>query len=140
MMSCRWFPKSSRSVLGPPGPSKVYSSSTLTIGSLRRSALSASRWRVNSFSLRRSVLRAASHSARDTTFAAVCGDVIVFLSFRSDDRFAFRADVGAELLRGHRRNATERAASGDDQEGGRQTHRAHPHSLRTVRLAIVIST
>src|SRR5919202_2316149 len=37
------------------------------MGSRRRWALSASRWRVSSFSLARSSLRAASHSSRDTT-------------------------------------------------------------------------
>jgi len=41
---------------------------TATIGSLRRSALSASRWRLNSFSLASRRLRAAVQSSCDTTF------------------------------------------------------------------------
>src|SRR4051794_35908194 len=40
--------------------------STFTIGSLRRAALSASRWRVNSFSRVSKSFRAISHSASGT--------------------------------------------------------------------------
>ena len=49
----------------PVGPSKMYSFSSLTMGSSRRCALSASRRSVTSFSSLRSSLRAASHSSRE---------------------------------------------------------------------------
>ena len=55
------------SVTGPSGPSKTYSLSTLTMGSLRRSALSASWERVNSFSRASRRRRASSHCSRETT-------------------------------------------------------------------------
>src|ERR1700686_142454 len=70
-----WLLPSNRSdrVLFPPGASKVYSFSTRTHGSSRRSALSASFWRVNSFSFFKSSLRAVSHSACDTTLGcSIC--------------------------------------------------------------------
>jgi hypothetical protein len=47
-------------------PSKTYSSATSTMGSPRRSALSASRARVAAFSLSSSSARAARHSPRET--------------------------------------------------------------------------
>src|SRR5467141_563084 len=67
-MSCDFLPNRSASVRRPPpsGPSNTYSFSIATIGSLRRSALSASRCRVSSFSLTSRRLRAAVHSSRDT--------------------------------------------------------------------------
>jgi len=48
-------------------PSNTYFLSISTIGSLRRSALSASRCQENSFSFASSSFRATSHSCRDTT-------------------------------------------------------------------------
>jgi hypothetical protein len=48
-------------------PSNLYCLSIATIGSRRRAALTSSRSRVSSFSRASSVLRAASHSSRDTT-------------------------------------------------------------------------
>ena len=54
--------------MGPLGPSNTYSFSTFSIGSSRRACLSASRWRVNSFSLASSFLRAGSHSSCATIF------------------------------------------------------------------------
>src|SRR5262245_58249571 len=59
--------KSARVTL-PDGPSKTYSFSTLTQGSLRRCRFSSSRTFENFFSFNRSLLRAASHSCCDTTF------------------------------------------------------------------------
>src|SRR5438552_3642008 len=50
----------------PLGPSNAYSFSTASHGIRRRSAASASRARVNSFSLTSSCWRAASHSCGDT--------------------------------------------------------------------------
>src|SRR5262249_37455723 len=55
-----------RKGLPPSAPSKTYSFSTFTHGSARRSSLSWSRCRVNSFSLARSRRRAASHSSCET--------------------------------------------------------------------------
>ena len=66
-ISWRRPPNSSASVTGPSGPPNTYSWSTLTMGSLRRSALSASRERVNSFSRASRRRRALSHCSRDTT-------------------------------------------------------------------------
>ena len=66
-ISCRLSLNSSASVTGPSGPSNTYSWSTLTIGSLRRVALSASCLRVNSFSCASSRRLASSHCSRDTT-------------------------------------------------------------------------
>src|SRR5678816_1507373 len=57
--------KRSASVLRPLGVSKRYGFSTRSQGRARRSALSASRWRVSSFSLASSFFRAASHSSFD---------------------------------------------------------------------------
>src|SRR4029077_18736329 len=65
----------------PFGPSNSYSFFTASHGIRRRSAASASRARVNSFSLARSCWRAASHSFGDTTFgismSLLFSDVIV---------------------------------------------------------------
>src|SRR5262249_51690265 len=66
-ISCRLPPNNWASVTFPSGPSKTYSVSTLTMGSLRRSALSASWERVNSFSRASSRRRASSHCSRETT-------------------------------------------------------------------------
>src|ERR1700730_11550226 len=66
-ISWRVPPKRSASVTGPSAPSNTYSWSMATMGSLRRSALSASRERVYSFSLASSCRRASSHCSRDTT-------------------------------------------------------------------------
>src|SRR6202035_2354477 len=66
-ISCRLPPNNWTSVTGPSGPSKTYSLSTLTMGSLRRSALSASWERVNSFSRATRRRRASSHCSRETT-------------------------------------------------------------------------
>src|SRR5258705_6645415 len=59
--STRWARAFSPSVV-----SKIYPFSTLTQGSCRRFALTASRARVSSFSLVRRSSRAASHSGLDT--------------------------------------------------------------------------
>src|SRR4051794_25642516 len=72
----------------PSGPSKTYCFSTFTIGSLRRAALSASRWRVNSFSRVSKSFRAISHSASGTisvclsiNFIFVFLWIVVFVCF-----------------------------------------------------------
>src|SRR5437660_6004763 len=57
----------SASVTLPVGPSKTYSFSILTQGSLRRCRFNSSRSFENFFSLTRSFLRATSHSLGDTT-------------------------------------------------------------------------
>src|SRR4029453_6054271 len=67
--------RSSRLTL-PLGPSKSYPFSTASHGIRRRSAASASRARVNSFSFTRSCCRAASPSCGDTTFG-----ISMFFSF-----------------------------------------------------------
>src|SRR2546423_1632376 len=67
MMSWLLPPNNSASVTLPDGPSKTYSFSTLTQGSLRRSRFISSRNFENFFSLARSFLRATSHSFCDTT-------------------------------------------------------------------------
>jgi hypothetical protein len=67
---------------GPSGPWKTYSFSIFTIGSLRRSALSASRWRFHAFSFASSSLRAASHTSRDTTFGISIFGFSMSLSLR----------------------------------------------------------
>src|ERR1700730_8043792 len=59
--------KRSASVFFPPGVSKEYGFSIFTHGSSRRFALNASLARVSSFSCVSNSLRAASHSAFDTT-------------------------------------------------------------------------
>ena len=65
--SCRLSPNSPASVTGPSGPWNTYSWSIRTMGSLRRSAFSVSRARVNFFSCASSCRLASSHSSRDTT-------------------------------------------------------------------------
>src|SRR5579859_586996 len=59
--------KSSANVSLPLGPSKTYCFSTFSHGSARRSRLSSSLSRVNSFSFARNAVRAESHSSRETT-------------------------------------------------------------------------
>src|SRR5438094_2002993 len=65
-MSCRRPSNSSSRLALPLGPSKWYSFSTAIHGIRRRSAASASRARVNSFSFTSSCWRAASHSFGET--------------------------------------------------------------------------
>src|SRR4029453_11651411 len=82
--------RSSRLTL-PLGPSNSYCFSTASHGIRRRSAASASRARVNSFSFTRSCWRAASHCCGDTTFGIsmsfsffeviVCVLIFAFRSF-----------------------------------------------------------
>jgi hypothetical protein len=60
-ISCRLPPNSWASVTGPSGPPNTYSLSTLTMGSRRRVAFSASCLRVISFSWASSRRRASSH-------------------------------------------------------------------------------
>src|SRR2546430_4636182 len=67
MMSWLLPQNKSPSVILPVGPSKRYSFSTLTQGSLRRCRFNSSRNFENFFSLTRSFLRAASHSFCGTT-------------------------------------------------------------------------
>src|SRR5437879_10369091 len=67
--------RSSRLAL-PSGPSNTYSFSTASHGIRRRSAASASRARVNSFSFTSSCWRAASHSCGETI-----GGSVLSLSF-----------------------------------------------------------
>src|SRR5258708_7241633 len=70
-------PKRSASVSFPRGPSNTYCFSTFSHGSSRRCLLSSSRSRVNSFSLSKCCLRAASHSVCDT----ILGFIFVPLRF-----------------------------------------------------------
>src|SRR5438045_1925203 len=65
-MSCRRPSNRSSRLALPLGPSNLYSFSTATHGIRRRSAASASRAWVNSFSFTSSFWRAASHSFADT--------------------------------------------------------------------------
>src|SRR5215471_17256521 len=120
MMTCLWLPKRSRSSVGPLGPSKMYSFSILTVGSLRRSELRASRWRVNSFSFLRSSLRATSHSARDTVFGSsslLPVDAAILVSFRLSDPFKFHgAGVAAQPLRPKRGYAGDGRRPTDHQQ------------------------
>src|SRR2546421_3086968 len=67
MMSWLLPQNKSPSVTLPLGPSKTYSFSTLTQGSLRRCRFNSSRSFENFFSFTRSFLRAASHSFCGTT-------------------------------------------------------------------------
>src|SRR6267378_1109052 len=78
-MSCRRPSNRSSRLALPLGPSNSYSFSTASHGIRRRSAASASRARVNSFSFTSSCWRAASHS---------CGDTILerFISLASVSR------------------------------------------------------
>src|SRR5205814_274886 len=85
-ISCRLSPNSWASVTGPSGPSKTYSLSTLTMGSLRRSALSASWERVNSFSRASSRRRASSHCSREATSGRLIAKPPVSERVRSTDR------------------------------------------------------
>src|SRR5579864_3973760 len=76
-----WLRPSNRSarVSFPCAPSNTYCFSTFSQGSSRRCRLSSSRNLVNSFSLRRNSLRAATHSAGDTTFAGIFSIVAVVM-------------------------------------------------------------
>jgi hypothetical protein len=66
-ISWRLPPNIPASAAGPCGPSKTYSFSIRTMGSLRRSVLSASRRRVSFFSSVSSRSLDSSHCSRDTT-------------------------------------------------------------------------
>src|SRR5215813_13193643 len=68
MINCRRPSNRSSRLALPLGPSNSYGFSTASHGIRRRSAASASRARVNSFSFTSSCWRAASHSRSDTTF------------------------------------------------------------------------
>src|SRR5215472_6670649 len=68
MISCRRPSNRSSRLALPLGPSNLYSFSTTIHGIRRRSAASASRARVNSFSFTRSFWRAAFHPFGDTIF------------------------------------------------------------------------
>jgi hypothetical protein len=57
--------------------SNSYRFSTFSHGRARRWRLNASRCRLNSFSLLRNSLRAASHSACETTFAGITSIVLL---------------------------------------------------------------
>src|SRR4030095_241864 len=67
-ISCRRLSKRSSRLALPLGPSNLYSFPTASHGIRRRSAASASRARVNSFSFTRSSWCAAFHSCGETTF------------------------------------------------------------------------
>src|SRR5215510_12321505 len=86
MINCRRPSNRSSKHALPFGPSNSYFFSTATHGIRRRSAASASRARVNSFSFTRSFCRAASHSFGDTTFGLFISDVSVCVPI-----FAFRS-------------------------------------------------
>src|SRR6202035_1656721 len=73
----------------PFGPSNKYSLVTLTQGRLRRSKLSSSCTRVNSFSLRRSFARASSHSASETSLCLLTTSFI----FLASDRFKLEVNM-----------------------------------------------
>src|SRR5947207_6290473 len=75
-MSWRRPSNRSSSLALPSGPSNTYSFSTASHGIRRRSAASASRARVNSFSFMRSCWRAASHSCADTTLPSNSSSVV----------------------------------------------------------------
>src|SRR5262245_35915397 len=83
--------------------SKTYGFSTLTQGRARRSALSASRARVNSFSLASRFLRAVSHSFSETI---LCGCMM-------------NSVVGgrAQKLSANRRHPADTGAAGLAQDG-----------------------
>src|ERR1700758_5074920 len=80
MMSWFFPPNRSARLSFPLGPSNRYFLSTFSQGISRRSRLSSSRKRVNSFSLAKSFLRAASHSAEGTTFALAFSIVAVVIT------------------------------------------------------------
>src|SRR6188472_2866783 len=103
MMSCLLLPNSSARVFAPRGVSKKYGFSTFTQGRARRSALSASRARVNSFSLASRSLRAASHSFSETILC-VC---------------MMNSTVGgrAQRLSGDRSHPADTGAAGLAQDG-----------------------
>src|SRR6266567_2147681 len=79
-MSCRRPSNRSSRLALPWGPLNSYSFSTASHGIRRRSAASASRVWVNSFSLTSSCWRAASHSSGDTTFGTFM-PLFLFMSF-----------------------------------------------------------
>src|SRR5258708_32303463 len=61
----------------------MYGLSTLTHGSSRRRWLSSSRSRVNSFSFARNVVRAESHSSRETTGWSLTSLLTLFVMLSS---------------------------------------------------------
>src|SRR5262249_53060857 len=87
MINCRRPSNRSSRLALPLGPSNSYGFSTASHGIRRRSAASASRARVSSFSFTSSFFRAASHSFGDTTFGFFMSDltacVLIFFAFRS---------------------------------------------------------
>src|SRR5712691_11689820 len=119
-------PKRSARVSLPPGASKTYAFSTLTQGSARRAALSASRCRVNAFSLVSSSWRAASHSARDTTRG--CSILLVVITpspllWVVGD--FLRAVLRTELLHDERGQPARRGRASDEQRHGSDAHGTH---------------
>src|SRR5213075_2273764 len=117
MISCRRPSNRSSRLALPLGPSKLYSFSTAIHGIRRRSAASASRARVNSFSFTSRFWRAASHSFDDT----ILGGFICFFFFSTSlvfilivlGLYLFAAPVKlAEHERG--RSSAGRRASGHE--------------------------
>src|SRR5215472_3573638 len=97
-------PKRSLSVCGPCSPSKVYCFSTCSHGRSRRSRLSWSRIRVNSFSFARCLFRALSHSSCFTTLWVAMPCLLLERGSRSTllDRSEHRGVVLLGVARGGR--------------------------------------
>src|SRR5438105_9895195 len=79
----------SASVTLPVGPSKTYSFSILTQGSLRRCRFSSSRSFENFFSFTRSFLRATTHSFGETTLRFSTPWTVLIFGITSDSLFSF---------------------------------------------------
>src|SRR5207248_11170722 len=117
----------SASVSFPSGPSKTYSFSTFTIGSLRRAALSASRCRENSFSRFNKSFRATSHSAADTTSVGFSASFI-FRSFRLLGCFS------KKFLEGQHSHASARCRTSG---GSHQSHACHTRRTHWLRCSFL---
>src|SRR5207249_84748 len=90
----------SASVTLPVGPSKTYSFSTLTQGSLRRCRFNASRSFESFFSFTRSFLRATSHTFCDTTLRfSIPRTVLIFGIPFSFVRLLLRSRHGASATK-----------------------------------------
>src|ERR1700675_2420838 len=126
MISCRRPSNKSSRLTLPLGPSNWYFLSTASQGIRRRSAASASRERVSTFSFTRSCWRAASHSCCDTIGSvsiarcpfpcslslSLLVAILLLLCFLNQTE-TIRSEQFFELADAHRQNSSRGSGSGD---------------------------
>src|SRR4029077_8790641 len=130
MINCRRPSNRSSRLALPFGPSNSYSFSTASHGIRRRSAASASRARVNSFSFTSSCWRAASHSCGDT----ILERFICFFSTSISCTFICVSSDFCFFIPSKKLTQDERQSSTGRRTGGRQRHGCYAYRTHGVRF------